>query len=350
MRRLAGVAERVGQRLLDDPVDRHVEAMPGRPRRAVDLEHGRQAGLADPVDEASQLRRSPAAGRGRPASSSSLSAPGAGAARAIASRPVASTASSDASACVGRRRDDLAGRAGLDDHHADGVRDDVVELAGHMPALLGGRRAEPRLALAQRRARPPSADAPRVEPARPRRRRRASHDGTRTTNGRTSDSNGSASWARKPTTSQAATATTMTAMRVRSPVVAGPTQREAGQRDARDLDPRALGEAAAVSSAPTDDDDAGPRAARTAARAAAARPGAASGAVATDRVRRRRSATARSASATTGPTSSASESPGRRGTAIGATVWVVLAWRPPSRGRDRHPPKRMSPSRGPPFG
>ena len=41
---------------------------------------------------------------------------------------------------VGRRAEDLACRAGLDDHDADRVRDDVVQLARDVPALFGRRR------------------------------------------------------------------------------------------------------------------------------------------------------------------------------------------------------------------
>ena len=51
---------------------------------------------------------------------------------------------------VRRRAQDLPCRPGLDDHHADRVREDVVQLARHVPALLGGRRSNAFVVFAKR--------------------------------------------------------------------------------------------------------------------------------------------------------------------------------------------------------
>ena len=67
---------------------------------------------------------------------------------------------------VRRASNDLAGRARLDDHDADPVGDDVVQLAGHVPALLGRGRRQPLLSIAERAFRFFIA-ADRLEAARP---------------------------------------------------------------------------------------------------------------------------------------------------------------------------------------
>ena len=100
---LTRVAERIGEGLLDDPVDRRVQGCRYAPRRTVDLETRGKTGLADPVDEGRQcidpgLRRDP----GRLVVS--LSAPRKRRSSAIASRPTDSTASIDCSACSGEVR------------------------------------------------------------------------------------------------------------------------------------------------------------------------------------------------------------------------------------------------------
>ena len=65
-RRLTRVAERVGQGLLDDPVDRRVERRRHGPRRTVHLERRRQDRPRGPGRRGSAARRSRAAARSRP--------------------------------------------------------------------------------------------------------------------------------------------------------------------------------------------------------------------------------------------------------------------------------------------
>ena len=82
-----------------------------------------------PVRPAPPSSPMPGCGASPAASSSSLSAPRNRRSSVIASRPVASTASSASSASSGDAPHDLPRGTGLDDHHADRMRDDVVELA-----------------------------------------------------------------------------------------------------------------------------------------------------------------------------------------------------------------------------
>ena len=116
--------------------------------RTVHLERRRQARLPDPVDEGRRARLSPAAARYRPPRRRRSRAPRNRRSSVIASRPAASTASNDCLRLVGRRAEDLTGSTGLDDHHADGVGDDVVQLARDVPALLGRRDAHALLPFA----------------------------------------------------------------------------------------------------------------------------------------------------------------------------------------------------------
>ena len=184
--RLARVAEGVGQRLLDDAVHGHVERGRDRPRRA----RRSRATSASP------------ASRTRSTSVGSAAIPGCGAIPAASSSSLRSAEEPtqlghrvapdrlDRRAATARPRratvrDHLSGGAGLDDHHADRVGHDVVELAGDVPALLGGRRGfEPCLSLTQCPLLRLRASL-RLDPPAHGRRRPASHVGTSTTNGST---------------------------------------------------------------------------------------------------------------------------------------------------------------------
>ena len=152
-----GVLERVGERLLHDPVGGKVDARRQLAPLALDADVDRQAGLAHVLDQpssaAARLRREcgcASSSRSRPSSrriSASACAPVRSTARAAA-RP-----SGRARAAAARRRPAR--------HHRDAVRDHVVQLAGdarpaprdrgaRQLALLGsshGARAEPPLAL-----------------------------------------------------------------------------------------------------------------------------------------------------------------------------------------------------------
>ena len=142
------VLERVGQALLDDPVGGEVERARQRDGLAVDVQPHRQAGAAEP----------------RRAAASRLSRPGWGASSSVLA--VAAHRAEQA-AHLGERRAAgpldapqrllvLAERVGqlvadgadLEHHHADGVGDDVVQLARDPRALLGDRDARRGLALA----------------------------------------------------------------------------------------------------------------------------------------------------------------------------------------------------------
>jgi hypothetical protein len=143
-----GVLERVGQRLLHDPVGGQVDAGGQRPRFALDRQLDRQAGLAGgqhqriEVGQAglrgqrlataaavTQQPEQPAhLGQGLPARGLDLGQGGGG--------------------LRGVGGDAAPGRSGLHHHHAHGVGDDVVQLAGDPPPLLGHRPASPSFLLA----------------------------------------------------------------------------------------------------------------------------------------------------------------------------------------------------------
>ena len=82
-------------------------------------------------------RRASAAARPGRLPASARSTPSTWRSSSIVWRPVRSTFSSSAVASVGRVGQVAPRRRGLDDHHADRVGDDVVQLAGDAVALLG---------------------------------------------------------------------------------------------------------------------------------------------------------------------------------------------------------------------
>ena len=125
-----------------------------------------------------RARRSPVGERPHRAASSPR-APRYRRSSAIASRPVDSTATQRLLGLVRGAVDDLPGGAGLDDHDAHAMGDDVVELAGHVAALLRCGRPQPLLALvASPVPAPPPAERRRSDASA--RVADASHDGTRT--------------------------------------------------------------------------------------------------------------------------------------------------------------------------
>ena len=156
--------ERVRQTFLHDPVGREVD----RPRAAGTARRRRGA------------RREARRGRPRRASESRPSRPGCGARSASspsrrmaprrrrisasAVRPACSTRPERVAVLVQRVRQLVPDRADLEHHDADGVRDDVVELARDARALLGDgdARGRPRA-----RARPASRAPPPLPPAPP---------------------------------------------------------------------------------------------------------------------------------------------------------------------------------------
>ena len=141
-RRAAGVLDGVGQRLLHDAVDGELGARAEEAALAADLERHGQARLARALDQLAQPvelgRRGPVGGGLEHAQEDVHLGERVGAGAADARRGL-----------LGAPRiggEDPAGAAGLDDHHADAVRDDVVHLARDPAALLGDRLL--RLALA----------------------------------------------------------------------------------------------------------------------------------------------------------------------------------------------------------
>jgi hypothetical protein len=138
-RRGAGVLERVGQRLLDDPVRREVDAGGHGPSLAEHAHLDRQPGRARAFDQGVELgQRRLRRKRARLALAAVQQAEQAahldqrGAARVLDLR-------GGLRGAVGIAVDDPPRAAGLDDHHRDAVRDDVVHLARDPPALLGHR-------------------------------------------------------------------------------------------------------------------------------------------------------------------------------------------------------------------
>ncbi len=136
-RAAVAVLERVGQRLLDDPV--RGEIHPGRQlaRLAGDAYLDRQAGERDPVDERAEPAAATAAGPGR----RPRRRPG----RGQHAEQVAQLGHRVAAGGLdGEERllglvdvggEHLPRGAGLDDHQADVVADDVVQFAGDAGAL-----------------------------------------------------------------------------------------------------------------------------------------------------------------------------------------------------------------------
>ena len=142
----AGVLEGVGEPLLHDAVRREVEGARQRDRLTVHLEpHGEPRG-AYVVHQASAGRpaRDPAGARAgrRPAAC----APSRRRISASAVRPACSTFCEASPSSVAVRHP-VAHRPHLQDHHADRVGDDVVELARDPAALLGHRHPGRRLPL-----------------------------------------------------------------------------------------------------------------------------------------------------------------------------------------------------------
>ena len=127
--RAARMLDRVGERLLHDAVGGELRARRQRAAAADDGERHWQAGVAGALDELGSAE----AGRG-PASST----PSSVCISASAAAPVVRMRAAASSARRGSMRED-ARAAGLHDHDADVVRDDVVHLARDPPALVSDR-------------------------------------------------------------------------------------------------------------------------------------------------------------------------------------------------------------------
>ncbi len=136
-RRLAGVAQHVGQRLLDDPVGRgrHLGAQPGRSGRCV--HHDRQAGSLHAAHQVGHVReaRQLLVRIGEVGLAEGLQHPPdlcerltAGVLHALHRGPCAR----------GIRLQQQLGELGLNDHDGQPVRDHVVNLAGHPDPLPRG--------------------------------------------------------------------------------------------------------------------------------------------------------------------------------------------------------------------
>ena len=130
------VLERVGQRLLDDPVRRDVDPGRQRPRLAGDgRSTGRPANATRSTSASSRLR--PGCGRQVVLARAVRARAGRAGAAARSSRRGRSTRPPAARPPRrSERREHLPRRARLDDHQADVVADDVVQLAGD-PAAFG---------------------------------------------------------------------------------------------------------------------------------------------------------------------------------------------------------------------
>ena len=143
--RRAGVLERVRQRLLHDPVGREVDTGRELDRLALDRQLHRQSGLAHLLDELRGACRGPAAARVRGPLSSVRMIPSSRRISDSAWRPVSSTViRASRSRCWSGVQQPADG-ARLDRHHADRVREHVVQLARDpVPLVLDG---SPRLLL-----------------------------------------------------------------------------------------------------------------------------------------------------------------------------------------------------------
>jgi hypothetical protein len=135
------VPERVGQRLLHDPVGRQVDPGRQRPRLTLHRHLDRQAGLAGRHGQGLEVGQARLGGEG-----------GVGRLAVVVAQQPQQPAQLDQGLAAGRldlaergRRlagaggHGAAGRPGLHHHHAHRVGDDVVQLAGD-PAPLGGHR------------------------------------------------------------------------------------------------------------------------------------------------------------------------------------------------------------------
>ncbi len=141
------VLERVRQAFLDDPIGGEVDSAGEREGLAVDVQPGGQTGAADLVQQRVRPSR-PGCGTNSTSSPSRRIAARRRRISASAVRPARSTllsASRSSASVVGELVPD---GAHLEHHHADGVGDDVVELAGDPRALLGHRDPGRSLALA----------------------------------------------------------------------------------------------------------------------------------------------------------------------------------------------------------
>ena len=165
--RLAGVLERVGQRLLDDAVGGEVEAGRQRPRLPLHAERHGQPGLADLLAQHSPSWPSPGA-----ASQPDLRRRARAGCRACARcrpsawRPAVSILPSASRASSRLGLDDALRGARVEHDDVEGVPDAVVQLAGQARALLGHRFAGARLAVGRKERGPAlgTLDAAAVQP------------------------------------------------------------------------------------------------------------------------------------------------------------------------------------------
>ena len=136
----------VRERLLDDPVRRQVERLGQRTRLAFDGELHAHSRRARSLEQRVEIVEPRLRARVRGVSPSARSSFSVRSISAIACRPrTAIVVGGLADALVAHGR---AERLGLDDHQADVVRDDVVELPGDAHALLGDRPVGEQRALA----------------------------------------------------------------------------------------------------------------------------------------------------------------------------------------------------------
>ena len=129
------VLEHVRQRLLDDAVDRELDAAGQRLRLADHLQSHRQSGVAVARDQLVELGERRLRARLAPSARARAAARGSAAARPGSARRW----SRRGRACrrhVGRGAQHVARAAHADQHHADRVGDDVVQLAGDRRPLL----------------------------------------------------------------------------------------------------------------------------------------------------------------------------------------------------------------------
>ena len=144
----AGVLERVGQPLLDDPVGGEVDRPGQRERLALDVQLDRRARRGRPRSSSESRPSSPGWGASSTSSPSRRIAPSSRRISASAARPACSTPRSASRSSAQRVGEPVPDGADLQHHHADGVGDDVVQLARDPRALLGDGDARRRLALA----------------------------------------------------------------------------------------------------------------------------------------------------------------------------------------------------------
>jgi hypothetical protein len=162
--RRARVLEDVGQCLLDDPVDGHVHRRGQGRATAVDLETHRQARRADALGQRGQLTQ--ARLRGELGLLVGLAQDDEQAPHLAQRLPPALL---DFLQGPRQRLPRGLGPGGLQDHHAEMMRDDVVQFAGD-PGSLGGHRPlglalQRRVVAGQRRCLPAGADEQAGQPA-----------------------------------------------------------------------------------------------------------------------------------------------------------------------------------------